>query len=140
MPIRMLRSLLVAAALASVLATPAGAGKIVVRLGLAPGKLAVTAPATALKAGSTTSLKIRVADGRGNGAGWTLRFARGTGVTVTGITAHCAAHSTCTLPAAAAKPSGTTVLRAAKATGMGLIDLVVTVRTRSATTVGFTVS
>lgn len=137
---RMLRSLLLAAALAGVLAVSAGAGTIVVKLRLTPGKLAVSAPTTSIKAGTTASLKVRVLDGRRDGAGWTLRFARGTGVKVTGITARCAAHSTCTLPTLAAKPAGKTVLRAAKATGMGLIDLVVTVRASSTTTVRFSVS
>jgi hypothetical protein len=83
---------------------------------------------------------VTVADGRRTGAGWTLRFSRGTGLTVTKITARCAAHSTCTLPRAGAAPSGRTVLRAARATGMGSISLVVTVRAASATPVGFSVS
>jgi hypothetical protein len=61
-------------------------------------------------------------------------------MTVVGITARCAAHSTCTLPTAAARPSGRIVLRAAKATGMGSISLVVTLRVAKATTVGFAVS
>lgn len=137
---RMLRTLLATALLAGVLAVSADAGTIVVKLSLQAGKLSVKAPATALKAGVATSVKIRVADGRGTGAGWTLRLARGANVTVTSITARCSAHSTCTLPSAAAKPSGKTVLRAAKASGMGLIDLVVTVRAATATTVGFAVS
>lgn len=137
---RMLRSLLATALLAGALAVSADAGTIVVKLSLQAGKLSVKAPATALKAGVATSVKIRVADGRGTGAGWTLRLARGANVTVTSITARCSAHSTCTLPSAAAKPSGKTVLRAAKASGMGLIDLVVTVRAATATTVGFAVS
>src|SRR4051812_39415371 len=137
---RMLRTLLLIGGLTGALAASGHAGTIGVKLGLASGKLAVTAPATSLKAGATVSLKVRVADARGTGAGWTLRFAHGRGLTVTGITARCGARSTCTLPAAAAKPSGKTAFRAAKATGMGLVDLVVTVRAANATTVAFAVS
>jgi hypothetical protein len=137
---RMLRTLFLIGGLTGALAASGHAGTIGLKLGLAQGKLAVTAPATSLKAGATMSLKVRVADARGTGAGWTLRFAHGKGLTVTAITARCGSRSTCTLPAAAAKPSGKTVFRAAKATGMGLIDLVVTVRATAATTVGFAVS
>jgi hypothetical protein len=137
---RMVRSLLLIAGMTGALAAGGHAGTIVVKLGLNSGKLTVKAPATTLKAGATGVLSLRVADSRGTGAGWTLKFAKGTGVTVTKITARCGARSTCTLPSTTAKPSGTTVLRAAKASGMGLIDLVVTVRATTATTVGFSIS
>ena len=69
---------------------------------------------------------VTLADGRGNGNGWTLRISAGHPVTVTSITARCAANSTCTLPTEAAGPSGSTVLRAARGTGMGVMNLVVT--------------
>jgi len=131
---------LIAGVLAAALSAPAGAGTIVVKLGLVPGKLSVKAAPAKLAAGATSSIDVKVADGRGTGAGWTLRFANATGLTVTSITARCAAHSTCTLPAAAEDPSGSTVLRTAKDTGMGVIDLVVTVRADSAASVRFAVS
>jgi hypothetical protein len=87
-----------------------------------------------------TGIAVRVADGRGNGRGWTLRLRTGTGVTVTGITASCAPHSTCTLPSMVGVPNGTTVLRAAQDTGMGVIDLRVTVQTSAQTTVRFAIA
>ena len=70
---------------------------------------------------------MTVADGRGSGKGWTLRLATSRPVTVTSITARCAAGSTCTLPRAAQGPNGSVVLRAAHDTGMGVLNLVVTV-------------
>ena len=115
----MLRRTLICFLFALLLAGPASAGDIVVKLGLAPGKLQATATHT-----SATRLVITVADGRGNGAGWSLRASRP--VQVTGISARCAANSTCTLPQAAATPSGQLVLKAAKGTGMGVFTLTVT--------------
>jgi hypothetical protein len=133
------RSLLVLA-IALVAAGPAGAGTIVVKLGLTAGKLSVASSHPGLAAGATASVDVKVADGRGSGKGWTLRFGSGaTGLTVTGITARCASGSTCTLPTMVGGPSGSTVLRAASDTGMGVVDLVVTVKATSAATVGFTV-
>ena len=79
----MLRFSLAGILLACTLAASAGAGTIVVRLNLLPGKLTLQAKQRALAKG-TSSLKLNVADGRRSGAGWTLRFARGTGVTVIG--------------------------------------------------------
>ena len=46
---------------------------------------------------------------------------------MTSITARCAAGSTCTLPRAAQGPKGSVVLQAAHDTGMGVLNLVVTV-------------
>lgn len=132
---------LIAALAALVLAAPAGAGTIVVKLALQSGKLAVAAPATTVKAGATVSIPVKLADGRGTGKGWTLSLAASTkGLTITGITAKCASNSTCTLPTAVGTPSGTSVLTALHDTGMGIIDLVVTVRATVSTTVGFSVS
>ena len=128
----LLRRALIAAVAALVLAGPAGAGTIVVKLGLVPGKLRVAAAQTA-----STSVSLTVADGRGNGAGWTLRSSAP--VEVAGITARCAAHSTCTLPTATALPNGRIVLSAAKGTGMGVMNLVVTL-SAAATGVTFQVS
>lgn len=125
---------------ALVLAAPAGAGTIVVKLGLAPGKLSVASTHPSVAAGGTVSVGVKVADGRGSGKGWTLRFASAQGLAVTSITARCASHSTCTLPAAVGTPAGSTVLQAAHDTGMGIVDLVVTVRASQAARVGFTVS
>lgn len=136
----MLRRTLIGLLVGLVLAAPASAGQIVVKLGLAPGKLSVASTHPALAAGATAAVTVKVADGRGNGKGWTLRFAKATGLSVTSITARCASNSTCTLPAAVAAPSGWTVLRAAHDTGMGIIDLVVTVRASQAARVGFAVS
>jgi hypothetical protein len=134
-----LRRTLIGFLAALLLAAPAGAGTIVVKLGLTPGKLAVASAPTTVRSGTTASIPVKVADGRGNGNGWSLRFAAGSGLTVTAITARCASNSTCTLPSAAARPSGTTVLRAARATGMGIIDLVVTVKASTTTSVAFAV-
>ena len=121
---RMLRRVAIPALLALALAAPAGAGTIVVKLTFAPGKLAVkAAPATV---GPTRAVPVTIADGRGSGAGWTLRVASARPVQVVGVTAQCAAGSTCTLPTAVGGPAGTVVLRAARDTGMGVMNLVVT--------------
>ena len=135
-----IRRALIPMLLALALAAPAGAGTIVVKLGLAPGKLAVASAPATVRAGATAAVSVKVADGRGNGNGWTLRFANGAGLTVVGITARCASNSTCTLPTAAAGPNGSTVLQAARDTGMGIIDLVVTVKASSAAKVAFAIS
>lgn len=121
------------------LAAPAGAGTIIVKLTFAPGKLAVKAPAATVS--GTTQVPVTIADGRGNGNGWTLKVDSAKTVTVVGITARCAAGSTCTLPTAASGPSGTVVLRAARGSGMGVMNLVVTLSAASGSTpVSFTVS
>ncbi|HZQ80563.1 MAG TPA: hypothetical protein VFB25_01150 [Gaiellaceae bacterium] len=136
----MLRRGLLPVLLGLAIAGPAAGGTITVKLGLVGGKLAVASAPTSLAAGATTSIPVKVADGRGSGAGWTLRFKDATGLTVTGITARCASNSTCTLPTAAGTPSGATVLKAVKDSGMGIIELVVTVRASSAADVAFGVS
>jgi hypothetical protein len=121
------------------LAAPAGAGTIIVKLTFVPGKLAVkAAPATVT---ATTQVPVTIADGRGNGNGWTLKVNSASPVRVVGITARCAANSTCTLPTAVTTPSGNVVLRAAPDTGMGVMNLVVTLAAQSGSTpVSFTVS
>jgi hypothetical protein len=135
----MLRRILLPLLATLVLAAPAGAGTIVVRLTFVPGKLAVkAAPATV---SGTRQVLLTIADGRGTGAGWTLKAITRKPVTILGITARCAAGSTCTLPAATGSPAGAVVLRAARGTGMGVMELVVAVAARSgATHVGFSVS
>jgi hypothetical protein len=135
----MLRRVLLSACAALVLAAPAGAGTIVVKLSFVPGKLAVKA-APASVAG-TVQVPVTIADGRGSGAGWTLKVSSAAPVRVLGITARCAAGSTCTLPTAATGPSGNVVLRAARDSGMGVMNLVVTLAsTGGSTPVSFTVS
>ncbi|HMC67860.1 MAG TPA: hypothetical protein VKJ07_01790 [Mycobacteriales bacterium] len=135
----MLRRLTISACAALVLAAPAAAGTIVVKLAFVPGKLAVKA-APASVAG-TVQVPVTIADGRGSGAGWTLKVSSEAPVRVAGITARCAANSTCTLPTAASAPSGNVVLRAARDSGMGVMNLVVTLASSSGSTpVSFTVS
>jgi hypothetical protein len=121
------------------LAGPAGAGTIIVKLTFVPGKLAVkAAPATVE---GTEQVPLTIADGRGNGSGWTLKITSASPVRVVGITARCAANSTCTLPSAASTPAGNIVLRAAHDTGMGVMNLVVTLASQSGSTpVSFTIS
>jgi hypothetical protein len=134
----MLRHSLACGLAALALAAPAAADTVGVTLGLTSGGLTARGPATVVD--GTATISVRVADGRGNGRGWTLRLETGTGVTVTGITATCAPRSTCTLPTMVGAPSGTRVLRAAQNTGMGVIDLRVTVQSDARTTVTFAVS
>lgn len=135
-----LRRALIGCLVALMPAAPAGAGTIVVKLGLAPGKLSVASTHPSVAAGGTVSVTVKVADGRGSGKGWTLRFANARGLAVTSITARCASNSTCTLPAAVGTPAGGTVLQAAHDTGMGIIQLAVTVHASQAARIGFTVS
>jgi hypothetical protein len=67
---------------------------------------------------------LTLADARGTGVGWTLKLNASTPVTIESITAHCAPNSTCTLPKAAGAAG---ILQAARDSGMGVIQLVVTV-------------
>jgi hypothetical protein len=135
----MLRRVLLTACAALVLAAPAGAGTIVVKLSFVPGKLAVKAPPASVS--GTVQVPVTIADGRGSGDGWTLKVNSSAQVRVVGITARCAAGSTCTLPAAASAPSGNVILRAARDSGMGVMNLVVTLAsTGGPTPVSFTVS
>jgi len=120
-------------------AGPATAGKITVGLALTPGSLRVKAAQATVPSASRVSLPVTVADGRGNGNGWTLQAAGSSDVTVVSITARCAAGSTCTLPTSVGAPSGATVLHAAKGTGMGVIDLVVTLSAPTGSAISFTV-
>jgi len=135
-----LRKLLICATLSLLGAGPSAAGTIVVGLTVAPGKLTVRAAPATVAAGTPVSVPVTIADGRGSGAGWTLRVVGPTAVAVTSITARCAARSACTLPAAAGDPSGVTVLRAARGTGMGVIRIVVRLSSESTSPVAFAVS
>lgn len=123
----MLRRLLLVSALALVAAAPAWAGDVKVTLGFKSGALALSAPSAAASSSGSTQVPVTVADGRGTGAGWTLRVNAARPVRVTSITVRCAAHSTCTLPRAATGASGAAILRSARDTGMGVMELVVTV-------------
>jgi hypothetical protein len=121
------------------LAAPAGAGTIIVKLTFVPGKLAVKAVPTTVA--GTEQVPVTIADGRGNGSGWTLKVNSASPVRVVGITARCAANSTCTLPTAVSTPSGNIVLRAAHDSGMGVMNLVVTLASQSGSTpVSFSIS
>lgn len=110
-----------------VIAAPAAAGTIVVRLTFVPGKLVVRSAPAAASTASAVRVPVTIADGRGNGSGWTLRVAASHTLRITSIRARCAAGSTCTLPTAISGPDGKVIMRAARGTGMGVIDLVVTV-------------
>jgi hypothetical protein len=122
----MLRRLALALVSALVLAGPATAGDIGVTLGFKAGTLAVKTQSAA-----PSRVAVTVIDARGNGKGWTLRLA-GSGA-VTRVTVRCAAGSTCTLPSAtlalpaAIGPKATSVLSAASGSGMGAIEIVLTV-------------
>jgi hypothetical protein len=115
------------------IAGPAAAGTIVVTLALVPGKLKV-----ATIRASPTRIAFTVADGRGTGAGWTLRASAA--VTVSAITARCVAHSTCTLPTAIAAPKGRELLTAAKGTGMGVMTVIITLKAPSRAGTSFSAS
>lgn len=122
-----LRRLLIVTVLSLLAAGPAAAGTIVVTLNFASGKLETrAAPAVASSAGAV-QVPVTVTDGRGNGKGWTLKVASRHAITVTSITARCAGNSTCTLPTALHGPSGSIVLKVAPGTGMGVMDLMITV-------------
>src|SRR5260370_34556490 len=132
-----LRSTSITVLAALPLAAPAGAGTIILKLTFVSGKLAVKAAPTPVA--GTPQVPVTIADGRGNGNGWTLKVNSANPVRVVGITARCAANSTCTLPTAVSTPSGNVVLRAAHDTGMGVMNLVVTLAADSvATPVSFT--
>ncbi|MEA2426004.1 MAG: hypothetical protein QOH13_2414 [Thermoleophilaceae bacterium] len=134
-----LRRISISVLAALFLAAPAGAGTIIVKLTFVPGKLAVKAQPTTVA--GTEQVPVTIADGRGNGNGWTLKVNSASAVRVVGITARCAANSTCTLPTAVSTPSGNIVLRAARDSGMGVMNLVVTLAAQSGSTpVSFTVS
>ncbi|HZT91780.1 MAG TPA: hypothetical protein VFA05_07065 [Gaiellaceae bacterium] len=123
----MLRRTLIVLVATLATAAPAAAGTIVVKLTFTPGKLAVkAAPASATSAGPV-QVPVTLADGRGSGAGWTLTIRAARPLDVSAVSARCAPNSTCTLPKAVQGPAGAVVLRAARGSGMGVMNLVVTV-------------
>jgi hypothetical protein len=124
----MRRALLVSVFVALVMTAPAFGGTIAVTLGLGSGGLSVQAPAAAAARGAqTVQIPVTIADARGTGAGWALKLASPTPVTVTSIIAHCSFGSTCTLPKASTAPDGQTLLQVAPGTGMGVMQLDVTI-------------
>jgi len=133
-----LRRLLITSIAVLLLAGPATAGTIIVKLQFVPGKLTSSNVHMVLGADTQVRVPLKIADARGNGDGWTLKAS--VPVTVMSITVSCAANSTCTLPKIASQPSGHIVLTAAKGTGMGIMDVVVTLRATSQTAVSFAVS
>ena len=139
-----MRRLLIPILSALVLAAPAGAGTIIVKLSFAAGKLSVAAPAATATAAGSVQVPVTIADGRGSGKGWTLRVVASRSVTITRITARCASNSTCKLPTEATTPTGDIVLQAAHDSGMGVMNLTVTVGPlpsgSPATPLAFTVS
>lgn len=116
---------------AAVFAAPAVAGDIGVTLGFKAGALGVKTQNAAL--GGTTRVVVTVVDARGSGNGWSLRLEGAGAPTVTRISMRCASGSTCTLPNATPALPGvigstpTTVLSAARDSGMGAVELVLNV-------------
>ena len=119
----MRRLLLTVLGSALLAAGPAMGGNINVGLALHSGGLSLQAPALTAVAGHAVQVPLTIADARGTGAGWTLKLNVSSPVTITDITARCAPGSTCTLP----KATGAGLLQAAHDSGMGVIQLVVTV-------------
>lgn len=115
----MLGRLILALAAALVFAAPAVAGDVGVTLGFQAGTLGVRSHELA-----PGRLAVTVVDARGTGQGWTLHLVGRGAPTVTRIAMRCASRSTCTLPHAAATATG---FAAAPGSGMGAIELVVTV-------------
>src|SRR5258707_7147813 len=120
----MRRLLLTLTASALVAAGPAMAGDINVGLTIHSSGLSLKGPAITAVAGRSVEVPLTLADARGTGAGWTLRLNASTPVTIESIAARCAPSSTCTLRKAAGAAG---ILRAARDSGMGVIELVVTV-------------
>ena len=117
-----LRRILITVFAALFLAGPAGAGTIIVKLTFMPGKLVVkAAPATVT---GTEQVPVTIADGRGNGSGWTLKVNSASPVRVVGITARCAANSTCTLPTTTTTPTGNVILKASRDSGTLKVSLI----------------
>ena len=121
---------LLAAGAALALPVTAAAENIPVHLSIASGSLSAR-----VQDETATSVRLRVVDARGTGAGWSLRLApRGGRLVVTSVRVSCAAGSTCTLPKTAVSypvmlstTQRTPVLDAAPRTGMGAIEVELTV-------------
>ena len=121
---------LLAAGAALALPVTAAAEHIPVHLSIASGSLSAR-----VQDETATSVRLRVVDARGTGAGWSLRLAARSGrLVVTSVRVSCAAGSTCTLPRTAVSypvtlggTQRTRVLDAAPRTGMGAIEVELTV-------------
>jgi len=128
----MLNKLALALVTALVFAAPAVAGDIGVSLGFKAGTLGVKTQSNAI--GGTSRVAVTVVDARGSGRGWALRLEGLGDPTVTRISMRCAVGSTCTLPnGAPVLPSAvgsvpTIVFSAATGSGMGAIEIVLTVK------------
>jgi hypothetical protein len=125
-------------------AGPASADPPRVHLTVTPGDLSVTArPATATSS-SAVGVRVVVVDATGSGRGWTLRAVAARPVRVVTVIGRCMPRSTCALPRPAEAAEGGVVLRAARGTGMGQIELTVTIGAlphgSPPTAVGFRVS
>jgi len=120
----MKRLVLTLTALSLLSAGPAIGGDINVGLALQAGELSLQGPALAAVTGRSVQVPLTLADARGTGAGWTLKLDASAPVTIESITARCAPGSTCTLQKAAGAVG---ILRAARDSGMGVIQLVVTI-------------
>lgn len=120
----MRRLFLTLAVMGLLAAGPALGSNIQIGLSLNGGALSLKAPAATAVSGHAVQVPLTIADARGTGAGWTLKLDVPATVTITDITARCAPGSTCTLP----KPSaGSGILHAATNTGMGVMQILVTV-------------
>ena len=118
------RLLPIVAAAVLLAAGPAAGGNVAVGLALRSGGLSLRAPALAALPGRAVQVPLTLADARGTGAGWTLALNGPAAVTISSISVRCAAGSTCTLPKAG---GGTGILHATRDSGMGVMQLVVTV-------------
>ena len=136
-----LLSLLAAGAALALPVTAAADGNVPVHLALASGGLSAK-----VEDETSSSLRVRVVDARGTGAGWTLRLGTRTGRgVVTSARVSCAGGSTCTLPRTAVSypvalsaTHRTSVLDAPSRTGMGAIEIELTVASAGGLSVSLT--
>lgn len=129
-------ALVVAAALAAAVSARAGDVRVVVDV--RPGHLTLGAAtdvsSTADRSRGLDRIVVAVTDARGSGAGWRLDVRATGAVAVAALDMRCGARSTCTLPQNLVGAPGTlapgrltTVLDARKGTGMGRIEVTLTV-------------
>lgn len=128
------RSLPLLLAAVLVFAAPAAAGNTDNSISVKSGRLTVssvrdvTSPAAAAR--GRYRLLVTVTDARGTGQGWQLR-ADVAALTVLALQTRCRDSSSCALPEAPIQPRAAGVLlAAAKGTGMGSIDVFLTVARR----------
>jgi hypothetical protein len=132
---------LLAAGMVLALPVTAAAENVPVHLSLASGSLSAR-----IQRETVSSVRLRVVDARGTGAGWKLRVAPRSGrLVVTSVRVSCAAGSTCTLPRTAVSypvaldsAQRATVLDAAPRTGMGAIEVELTVANAAGLSVSLT--